>query len=137
MANAYTMHSPYWFGLAELILARRVESILVSRWKLDELSARIYVDFFDRASAGVPMDQALNLARRDFQDSTLTRGKNRVTGEHPFFWAGITYIGRPGSTLYDAGESDRGTALVVLIIVLLIVAYSLVRLIISSRRRRH
>jgi hypothetical protein len=52
------------------------------------------------------LDQALHEARRKFQANTLSRGGFRLSAEHPFFWAGISYIGWPGLRLYEPRAYD-------------------------------
>ena len=105
--NSYSSDSPHWLGLSELFLSRGVGAMVVSRWRLDELSSRIYRDFYALCKQGVPMDQALSRARRSFLGKTLRRGNGKVRGDHPFFWAGILYIGLPGTKLYPDPPPDR------------------------------
>jgi CHAT domain-containing protein len=84
---------PYWLGISELLLARGAQSLVVSRWQLDERSIPIFLDLYARAGHGEPISQALAGARTRFlQDA----GRDL---RHPFFWAGITYVGWPTRTL--------------------------------------
>ncbi len=103
-ANSATSASPYWMGFSEMLMLNGAESLLTSRWRMDELSASIYIDFFRLCHEGMPMDQALREARLKFLDPE----KSGLPAEasHPFYWAGITYIGKPGKTL--AGTPGKG-----------------------------
>ncbi|MEE8348829.1 MAG: CHAT domain-containing tetratricopeptide repeat protein [Acidobacteriota bacterium] len=100
LGNPYFSGSPYWLGFAELFLNRGVQALLVSRWSLDDLASRIYRDFFALAREGLPMDEALSQAKRGFMRRQLRRGQASVSGRHPYFWAGVTYVGLPGKRLY-------------------------------------
>jgi CHAT domain-containing protein len=97
--NGFDGITPFWMGLAEAFLTNGAQSLLVSRWKMDHLSSRIYLDFYRLAREGLSMDQALSNARRSFRETVLTRGHSRHSGDHPFFWAGISYVGWPGTSL--------------------------------------
>jgi hypothetical protein len=46
------------------------------------------------------MDEALAQAKRNFVRKHLNRDRASTSGQHPFFWAGVTYVGRPGERLY-------------------------------------
>ncbi len=98
-ANAYSLNSPYWLGFSELFLSRGAGALLASRWALDDLSMRIYRDFYTYCGQGTPMDEALTKARRRFLGLRLEREGASVPGRHPYFWAGITYVGPPGRRL--------------------------------------
>ena len=100
LGNPYTSGSPYWLGFAELFLNRGVRALLVSRWGLDDLASGIYRDFFALAREGLPMDEALTQAKRGFMRRQLRREQATSSGRHPFFWADVTYVGRPGERLY-------------------------------------
>lgn len=106
-ANSYSSTSPYWLGLSELFLSRGVEALVVSRWRMDELSSRIYRDFYDGVRAGMPLDRALSRAKRDFITRELRRRSFSAPGAHPFFWAGISYVGPPGKVLYAPSDLAR------------------------------
>lgn len=103
-ANSATSASPYWMGFSEILLLNGAETLLTSRWRMDELTASIYIDFFRLSMEGVPMDEALRAARLKF----LKPEQSGLPAEasHPFYWAGITYIGEPGRTL--AGSPETG-----------------------------
>jgi CHAT domain-containing protein len=103
--NGFSSRSPYWLGFAELFLARGVQALIVSRWRMDELSSRVYQDFYLACRQGVPMNEALAQARRNFLGRVLRRGAHRVNGRHPFFWAGIAYVGAPGRRLYEPAQT--------------------------------
>ena len=106
-ANSYSSESPYWLGLSELFLTESVGAMVISRWRMDELSSRIYGDFYARCKQGIPMDQALSQVRRSFLGKTLRRSNSKTKGGHPFFWAGITYVGVPGKKLYEGLSSGQ------------------------------
>lgn len=131
-ANSYASDSPYWLGLSELFLTQGVGAMVVSRWRMDELSSPIYGDFYARCKQGIPMDQALSQARRSFFGKTLRRSGNRVRGKHPFFWAGITYVGPPGKRLYESSSSPQTLLLFCLSFWLL----GLVAIIVKTTRAR-
>ena len=109
--NAYTSDSPYWLGFSELFLNTGVQALLVNRWRLDEIASRIYRDFYALSRKGLPMDQALTQARLRFMSQVFRRGTTKVTGQHPFFWAGVTYVGVPGQTLYPKPRLGGGMLL--------------------------
>ena len=98
--NGYSSQSPYWLGFTELLLSQGVDAVVVNRWRMDDLSSAIYMDFYRLALAGLPMEQALSRARRNFLRRTLHRGAASIAGNHPFFWAGVTFVGLPGQRLY-------------------------------------
>ena len=98
-ANAYNSGSPYWLGVTELFLAQGAQTLIASRWGMDELAAEIFVDFYRYALSGYPMDEALYLARNRFLKQQLPRNGQTVSGSHPYFWAGICYVGWPGKKL--------------------------------------
>jgi tetratricopeptide (TPR) repeat protein len=100
VANGFSTKIPYWLGFCELFLSGRVSSLVVSRWEMDELAAPIYREFYLNCKRGKSMDEALSQARRNFLKKTLWRGKAKVSGRHPFFWAGINYLGQPGIHLF-------------------------------------
>ena len=106
--NAYSSHSPYWLGFSELFLSRGAAALLVSRWALDDFSARIYRDFYGAAREGLPMDEALTLARRRFLGLRLERSGVSAPGSHPYFWAGLAYVGYPGQRLYEPDPPRAG-----------------------------
>ena len=82
------------------MLERNTSSVVLNRWKLDEASVEIYLGFAQRVWQGASLDVALTEARRKFKREARKRGQVRLEFEHPFFWAGISYIGRPGIVLY-------------------------------------
>jgi tetratricopeptide (TPR) repeat protein len=128
-ANAYSLHSPYWLGFSELFLARGAGALLVSRWALDDFSARIYRDFYLAAREGIPMDEAFTMARRRFLGLRLTRDGVSASGSHPYFWAGLAYVGYPGQRLYEPAPPMGGlTAMALAFPPLAVVALGLARL---------
>ncbi|MCZ6876602.1 MAG: CHAT domain-containing protein [Acidobacteria bacterium] len=133
--NAYTSDSPYWLGFSELFLNTGVQALLVNRWRLDEIASRIYRDFYVLSRQGLPMDQAITQARLRFMSQTFRRGTAKVTGQHPFFWAGVTYVGVPGRTLYPKPQWEGGLLLWgVSLGTLLVFTFGVLAL--STRRRR-
>lgn len=106
-ANTFSAGTPYWLGLAELFLTNGARSMVVSRWQLDEISADIYLDFYRLCRQGRDLDEALTLARRRFKRRTLQRLGIQISAEHPFFWAGISFVGTPGYRLFLAADSER------------------------------
>ncbi len=119
-ANAYMSASPSWLGFSEFFLLRGAQSLLLSRWQMDELSSWIYREFYRLSRAGIPMEEALASAKRDFLGRTLQRGASKAAGSHPFFWAGITYVGPPGRRLYEPGSLPGAPAYLVTAIVALV-----------------
>lgn len=101
VASPHFTASPYQLGLCELLLSAGAEALLASRWRLDALSLDIYLDFYRFCRQGMSMDSALAAARRQFQGRTLQREGRQASGFHPFFWAGISYVGVPGRELFD------------------------------------
>jgi CHAT domain-containing protein len=99
-ANNRFSDTPYWLGLAELLLLGGAQSLVLSRWQLDETASQIFVDFYRYCHAGFSMDEALHLARLQFQQQQVKRSQALALGSHPYFWAGIIYVGRPGRYLY-------------------------------------
>lgn len=98
--------NPYWLGLAEVLLERRTDSILLSHWKLDEFSLGIYQGVYRRLRAGQSLDLALFHARQDFRKTVLIRSGSRQSADHPFFWGGISYLGHPDLKFSATSRSD-------------------------------
>jgi CHAT domain-containing protein len=135
LGNPHTSGSPYWLGFTELFLNRGVRALLVSRWSLDDLASRIYRDFFVLAKEGLPMDEALSQAKRGFMRRELRREQTRISGRHPYFWAGVTYVGRPGECLYPKHNPGAGNLLLGLSASLLLVSALLLLTVQQSRHR--
>ena len=110
--NGHSSQSPYWLGFTELLLSQGVNAVVVNRWRMDDLSSAIYMDFYRLALAGLPMEEALGRARRNFLRRILHRGTASISGNHPFFWAGVTFVGLPGQRLYP--PQRRGWELLLL-----------------------
>ena len=66
------------------------------------------------------MDQALSQARRRFLGVQLERNGIRVPGNHPYFWAGIAYLGWPGQRLYPVQQPVAPLAVTFCVLPLLI-----------------
>ena len=99
-ANNHFSNTPYWLGPAELLLSGGAQSLVLSRWQMDETASQILIDFYRYSRAGLSMDEALHLARVEFQKKQIGRFKTSVAGSHPYFWAGMIYVGNPGRHLY-------------------------------------
>jgi tetratricopeptide (TPR) repeat protein len=95
-ANSYSAGFPYWLGTAEIFLLQGAQSLVLSRWAVDERSAALFVDLYRELARGRPIDEALFRARRKFL-SAARRGSEPT--DHPFFWAGVLYAGAPGKKL--------------------------------------
>ena len=106
--------------------------MVLNRWKLDEASAEIYLGFARRVWQGASLDVALTQARRQFRRQIGKRGRVRIDLGHPFFWAGISYIGRPGVVLYPRPEP---IGWIVLLAPLVIPGFALIRCLIKGRNR--
>ncbi|HRR55982.1 MAG TPA: CHAT domain-containing protein [Acidobacteriota bacterium] len=87
--------TPFWMGLGELLLASGAKAVVANRWPLDERSVPIYLQTLTYARQGVPVDEALARARREFLRSHARHPQLR----HPFYWAGVVYLGFPGLEL--------------------------------------
>ena len=68
----------------------------------------LFVDFFARVAKGLSMDRALSLAKQNFWRQRVQREGKTVSGHHPFFWAGISYLGTPGTPLYPEQQRSPG-----------------------------
>ncbi len=122
--NSYDWGTPFWLGIAGLLLERNTSSVVVNRWKLAEVSAEIYLDFYRRVRAGASLDVALTEARRHFKRKARRQGRDRLELSHPFFWAGMSYVGEPGLVLYPKRERVGWSPL---LLPLLIPLFTLVR----------
>lgn len=98
--NPLSSTTPYWMGFSELVLQSGAQSLLTSRWKLDEATVPLYLAFYRYCRQGFPLDEALWRARRTFLEWAEGRGTPWLA--HPFFWAGITYVGWPERVVYDS-----------------------------------
>ncbi len=85
-------HPADWLGLSSLLLSRGSSSLLLSRWQLDERSVPILLQALEDVEAGRAIDESLAAARRAY----LARCGGDSACRHPFFWAGIMYVGPPG-----------------------------------------
>jgi tetratricopeptide (TPR) repeat protein len=81
-----------WLGLSALLLSRGSSSVLLSRWQLDERAVQILLDTMEGVEAGRAVDESLATARRAY----LARCGQDPVCSHPFYWAGILYVGPPG-----------------------------------------
>jgi hypothetical protein len=113
-ANSHGFDSPFWLGLAELLLVGGSQSLVMSRWQLDEASSQIFIDFYRFCRDGLSMDEALHLARLRFLKAHVTRLQTSHAGSHPYFWAGVIYVGRPGKRLYLPRPREESATLVLM-----------------------
>ena len=132
VGNSHGWPTPFWVGIAGLLLERNTSAVVLNRWKLDEASAEIYLGFARRVWQGASLDVALTQARRQFRRQIGKRGRVRIDLGHPFFWAGISYIGRPGVVLYPRPEP---IGWIVLLAPLVIPGFALIRCLIKGRNR--
>ena len=130
--NSHAWPTPFWVGIAGLLLERNTSSVVLNRWKLDEASVEIYLGFAQRVWQGASLDVALTEARRQFRREVRKRGQVRLELGHPFFWAGISYIGRPGIVLYPRREP---IGWIVLLVPLVIPVFTATRCLIKGRTR--
>lgn len=99
LANSELLVTPFWMGAAELFVHNGARSLLISRWKLDEASIPIYLDFLRKVRSGETLGVALQEARVEFLKNGGDRRRN------PFYWAGLALVGNPNMRLYP--ESAR------------------------------
>ncbi len=132
VGNSHGWPTPFWVGIAGLLLERNTSAVVLNRWKLDEASAEIYLGFARRVWQGASLDVALTQARRQFRRRIGKRGRVRMELGHPFFWAGISYIGRLGIVLYPRPEP---IGWIVLLAPLVIPGFTLIRCLIKGRNR--
>jgi tetratricopeptide (TPR) repeat protein len=132
-ANSYSEGFPYGFGTAEVFLLQGAQSLILSRWALDERSSVLFVDLYRELARGRPIDEALFHARRNFLRSA---GKGSEPTDHPFFWAGIFYAGPPGKTLASGVRGPRGAygAAAISALTFLLVGGALIRGVRSEER---
>lgn len=102
LANSELLATPFWMGAAELFVHNGARSLLISRWKLDEASIPIYLDFLRRVRNGQPLGVALQGARAEFLESSGERHRN------PFYWAGLALVGNPNLRLYPEPARSPG-----------------------------
>lgn len=75
-------------GLARAFTAIGVKSMMLSSWKIDEVSStQIIASFFDYLSQGLTKSEALQKAKMDFLAKANTKTAN------PIYWAGLNCIG--------------------------------------------
>lgn len=127
-ANSYLSGSPYWLGFGELFLLAGAGSLVASRWKLDQFAVEIFEDLFAYCRQGMAIDEAVTVARNRFRSRRLRRGGIEMAGNHPFFWAGISFVGWPNSHLFrpsraqtHSGRNKAGFVLVLLSVAILLI----------------
>ena len=129
--NSHNWPTPFWMGIAGLLLERNSSSLVLNRWKLDEASVEIYLGFARRVWQGASLDVALTEARREFRKKVKKRGPVRLELQHPFFWAGVSYIGRPGVVLYPR---RKPIGWIPLLLPLVIPGFTLIRCLVFGAR---
>ncbi len=100
VGNRFSWLTPFWMGVADVLLKQHANAVVVSRWKLEEETIDIYLDFYRRVRQGTSLDVALTQAKRRFRAGSTRTGSAPSSGRHPFYWAGLTYVGPPGMVLY-------------------------------------
>ena len=83
VGNSHGWPTPFWVGIAGLLLERNTSAVVLNRWKLDEASAEIYLGFARRVWQGASLDVALTQARRQFRRQIGKRGRVRIDLGHP------------------------------------------------------
>ena len=129
-ANSATAASPYWMGFSEILLLNGADTLLTSRWRMDELTANIYTEFFRLCRRGMPMDEALRNSRLRFLNPAGAGLPPQA--DHPFYWAGITYVGEPGRRLPVYRETSTGAGIFPILFWLILMAGTLLGARISS-----
>ncbi len=104
---------PYWMGASELLLVHGAQSLVMSRWQLDERTIPMLLDMYRMIGRGLAIDEALAEARRRFKG---TRHAD-FPARHPLFWAGIIYVGWPGRVLTRAASGSAVDPTIVLLTV--------------------
>ncbi len=75
-------------GVAETLLREGVPHVVASRWAVDSVQARAFVDdFYRNALAGQTVSDAIRLSSRNILSNPHTR--------HPYYWAAFAAYGRP------------------------------------------
>ncbi len=75
-------------SITEVLLRAGVPHIVASRWAVDSVEARAFVeDFYRNALAGQPMSDAVRLSSRKMLSNPRTA--------HPYYWSAFAAYGRP------------------------------------------
>ena len=75
-------------SITEVLLRSGVPHVVASRWAVDSVEARAFVeDFYRNALAGQPVSDAIRLTSRKMLSNTRTT--------HPYYWAAFAAYGRP------------------------------------------
>ncbi|HZQ37529.1 MAG TPA: CHAT domain-containing protein, partial [Dehalococcoidia bacterium] len=86
-------------GLSRAFLYAGAAALLVSQWRVDDLStAELMTRFYAELAGGAPPPSALRAA----QLAILTGDMAQNDRAHPFFWAGFQVIGAAGGVARGA-----------------------------------
>lgn len=97
-----TTHNGGIYNFVRAFSSAGARSITSTLWKVDdEMTARIYQDFFDGLAAGNEMDVSLRNAKQNYLDNCFE------AGAHPYYWAGIVLYGQTGVIEIEEKKSNR------------------------------
>jgi CHAT domain-containing protein len=73
-------------------------SVLMSLWEVAEgnSTSAIIHGFYDHLAEGMPRDQAITAAKRDYLQSVRQQGGEAYWFMHPFYWSELVLIGEQG-----------------------------------------
>jgi len=75
-------------SITEALLRAGVPHVVASRWAVDSVEARSFVeDFYRNALAGQPVSDAIRLSSRKMLSNPRTA--------HPYYWSAFAAYGRP------------------------------------------
>jgi CHAT domain-containing protein len=75
-------------GITEALLRAGVPHVVASRWAVDSVEARAFVeDFYRNALSGQPVSDAIRLSSRKMLSDPRTA--------HPYYWSAFAAYGRP------------------------------------------
>lgn len=99
-------------SLARAFTAIGVKSMVLSSWKIDELSStQIITSFFDYLSQGLTKSEALQKAKMDFLATANPKTAN------PIYWAGLNSIGNNDSIELSKNKSIYGWSILFLALI--------------------
>jgi CHAT domain-containing protein len=93
-------------GFAQAFIAAGARSLLMSRWKVDDLATALFMGrFYENltgsyveprgAAAGTPMSKARSLQEAQLWLRDVQDGNGNTPFAHPAYWAGFVLIGNP------------------------------------------
>lgn len=106
-------------------------SLVISLWKIsDKTSSTLMSDFYSELSAGLPIDEALALAKRKYISEV------NMFNSHPYYWGAFLVV---GETAEVSGHANRwlGATIVVIAGALLLVALAAWRKPASRKSKPH